>query len=316
MCYALNVSNEDEISRNVCNAGSKRVIINENIFCEKGGLQMPETLDWIKATFNTAGKKLTKKQIHILKYIAENEDKIIYMTLRQLCTAVGCSQVTILRMCTQLGYDGFVDFRAVLRSAREGRRVHSGAGEAGDLFVQVIDNEKKLFSAFLENISSEDITSCASRIAAADFVLILGSGLSSVIGQTLSFRLAQCSINNTVIDPHLNWNGARQMLRALGEKSAVIAISYPMYNHNQAQLVHIAGDTGAFRIAITDSLKAPAALASDKTLICPLSGGNVYNSFVTPMEMVNLLIHSIVIKMGVTYKKPGASDEDQMITEI
>ena len=66
MCYALNVSNEDEISRNVCNAGSKRVIINENIFCEKGGLQMPETLDWIKATFNTAGKKLTKKQIHIL----------------------------------------------------------------------------------------------------------------------------------------------------------------------------------------------------------------------------------------------------------
>lgn len=45
MCYALNVSNEDEISRNVCNAGSKRVIINENIFCEKGGLQMPETLD-------------------------------------------------------------------------------------------------------------------------------------------------------------------------------------------------------------------------------------------------------------------------------
>ncbi|MEA4921585.1 MAG: MurR/RpiR family transcriptional regulator [Clostridiaceae bacterium] len=266
---------------------------------------MQQILDQIRAVFNVGETKLTKKQILILKYISDNIEEASYLTIRKLCSNIGCSQATMMRLCRELGYDSFIAFREGLRKKKSmGIKPDDVIvkSQKEELFDEVLRNEKKLLERFIDSVSRADVDACARKIVEADFVLILGSGISGIIGQALSFRLTQCSVQNTVVDPYKDWKRARQLLALTTHRSVVLGISYPMYNFDQAQAVRIANMGGAYTIGITDTMKAPIAEVAAMTLICPLSGENIFNSFVTPLEMVNLLIHSIIIKLGMTYK--------------
>lgn len=266
---------------------------------------MQQVLNQIRAVFNVGETKLTKKQILILKYISDNIEEASYLTIRKLCSNIGCSQATMMRLCRELGYDSFISFREGLRKKKAmGIKTDDIMlkSQNEELFCEVLNNEKKLLVQFIDNVDSDAVDICAQKIVEADFVLILGSGISGIIGQALSFRLTQCSVENTVVDPNKDWKRARQLLALTTHRSVVIGISYPMYNFDQVQAVRIANMGGAYSIAITDNMKAPIAEVTATTLECPLSGENIFNSFVTPLEMVNLLIHSIIIKLGITYK--------------
>ena len=56
-------------------------------------------------------EKLTAKQKKIFDYMLNNPDDCCYMTIRQLSKRVGVTEVSILRMCRNLGFEGYSDFR-------------------------------------------------------------------------------------------------------------------------------------------------------------------------------------------------------------
>lgn len=266
---------------------------------------MQQMLDQIRKTFNVQNTRLTKKQLSILKYVSDHIDEACYLSLRQLCENIGCSQVTMLRLCRELGFDSFIAFREAIRKKRADlyREDPTPAKDpAPALFETVINNERALFDRFLSQIDPETIDRCAKRMTEADFVLIIGRRISGSVGQILSQRLNQCSIENTVVDPSSDAKRLRQLLSLLTPQSVVVGFSYPVYSDEQFDIVRQANLSGAHTIAITDSIDAPITSLAACTLIAPRSLDNVYNSFVAPVEMVNLLAHSIVIRMGLTYK--------------
>ncbi len=266
---------------------------------------MQQMLDQIRKTFNVQDARLTKKQLSILKYVSDHIDEVCYLSLRQLCENIGCSQVTMLRLCRELSFDSFVAFREAIRKKRADL-YREDPVPAKDptpaLFETVLNNERALFEKFFSQLDPAEIDRCAKRMTEADFVLIIGRRISGSVGQILSMRLSQCSIENTVVDPVVDAKRLRQLLSLLTPQSVVIAFSYPVYSDEQFDAVRQANLSGAYTIAITDSASAPVTSLAASTLLAPRSLSNVYNSFVAPVEMVNLLAHSIVIRMGLTYK--------------
>lgn len=266
---------------------------------------MQQMLDQIRKTFNVQNTRLTKKQLSILKYVSDHIDEACYLSLRQLCENIGCSQVTMLRLCRELGFDSFIAFREAIRKKRADLYREDPApakDPAPALFETVINNERALFDRFLAQLDPDAIDRCAKRMTEADFVLIIGRRISGSVGQILSQRLNQCSIENTVVDPSSDAKRLRQLLSLLTPQSVVVGFSYPVYSDEQFDIVRQANLAGAHTIAITDSVDAPITSLAACTLIAPRSLDNVYNSFVAPVEMINLLAHSIVIRMGLTYK--------------
>lgn len=266
---------------------------------------MQQMLDQIRRTFNVQDTRLTRKQLSILKYISDHIDEACYLSLRQLCENIGCSQVTMLRLCRELGFDSFVAFREAIRKKRADLYREDPLplqDPTSALFETVINNERMLFDRFLSQVDPEAIDRCAKRMTEADFVLIIGRRISHSVGQLLSMRLSQCSIENTVVDPVVDAKRMRQLLSLLTPQSVVVAFSYPIYSDEQLEAIHQARLSGAYTIAITDSIEAPIAAQSSCVLLAPRSLDNVYNSFIAPIEMTNLLAHSIVIRMGLTYK--------------
>ncbi len=266
---------------------------------------MQQMLDQIRKTFNVQDTRLTKKQLSILKYVSDHLDEACYLSLRQLCENIDCSQVTMLRLCRELGFDSFVAFREAVRKKRadlyrEDQQPQKDPLPA--LFETVLNNERALFDQFLTTLDPEAIDRAAKRMTEADFVLIIGRRISHSVGQLLSMRLGQCSIESTVVDPVVDAKRLRQLMTLLTPQSVVVAFSYPVYSNEQLDAVRQANLSGAYTIAITDSADAPISALTATTLLAPRSLDNVYNSFIAPVEMTNLLAHSIIIRMGLTYK--------------
>ncbi len=265
---------------------------------------MQQMLDQIRKTFNVQDTRLTKKQLSILKYISDHLDEACYLSLRQLCENIDCSQVTMLRLCRELGFDSFIAFREAVRKKRADLYREDPVPQRDPLpalFETVLQNERALFDQFLTRLDYEAIDRCAKRMTEADFVLIIGRRLSGAVGQVLSMRLSQCSIESTVVDPMVDGKRLRQLLSLLTPQSVVVAFSYPVYSTEQLDIIRQANLSGAYTIAITDSSEAPITSLAATTLLAPRSMDNVYNSFIAPVEMANLLAHSIVIRMGLTY---------------
>lgn len=59
-------------------------------------------------------QKFNETEVRLYKYIVDNGDKILYMTIRELADKVHMSTSTILRFCNKMNYDGYNEFKKVL----------------------------------------------------------------------------------------------------------------------------------------------------------------------------------------------------------
>ena len=60
-------------------------------------------------------KSFNQLEMDVYNYIVQNEDKVIYMKVRELADAVHVSTTTVLRFCKKAGCEGYSEFRLKLR---------------------------------------------------------------------------------------------------------------------------------------------------------------------------------------------------------
>ena len=58
---------------------------------------------------------LTKKQKTIADFLLESPEDICFITLAQLSQCTNATELTILRFCKKLGYDGFLELKNAFR---------------------------------------------------------------------------------------------------------------------------------------------------------------------------------------------------------
>ncbi|MRH44209.1 SIS domain-containing protein [Aquibacillus halophilus] len=115
-------------------------------------------------------------EYELYNYIIHNEDKIIYMRIRDLADETHVSTTTILRFCRKLGCEGFSEFKVKLK-----------------LKLKENTNSNKLASTkssateFLERTLTHDydekIDKIASVIAIAKSVVFIGVGSSGILAE-------------------------------------------------------------------------------------------------------------------------------------
>ena len=76
----------------------------------------------ISATIQEKYGTLTKKQKTIADHMLRNDEEMCFITLKQLSADVGCSEMTILNLCTALGYGNFNEVKYEFRKQAASRR--------------------------------------------------------------------------------------------------------------------------------------------------------------------------------------------------
>lgn len=63
------------------------------------------------ALIKNAYPTLSKKEKLVIDYILENSERVFSMTVSDLAKKVGVAASTIVRLCKNLGYSGFSEFK-------------------------------------------------------------------------------------------------------------------------------------------------------------------------------------------------------------
>lgn len=240
--------------------------------------------------------KLSKGHKRIADYIKKNYDKAAFMTAAALGEQVGVSESTVVRLASNLGYDGYPELQRYLQ---EMVKSHLTSAQRMEVAAKRYGNADLLDRAFLadidtikatrESVSREAFTASAQAINNARKIYILGVRSSASLASFAAFYFNFAFDNVVLVDTSSASEIFEQMYR-IGSEDVCIAISFPRYSNQTVNALSFASDRGAAIISITDGEMSPIASYATYLLTAKSSMVSFVDSLVAPLSLINALI--------------------------
>jgi DNA-binding MurR/RpiR family transcriptional regulator len=195
------------------------------------------------------------------------------MTIVKLAEECGVSQSTVVRLCHELGLEGYRQFRLALateRGLREADRANRSNGDIteGDSLAEVIQKIAYADAHAVEDtarsLSVQELEAVVEAIVAAGRVDIYGVGASGFVAADLQqklYRIGRIAFCHP--DPHIALTSAA----LLGPQDVAIGISHTGLTIDTIDALTLARETGALTVAITNAPSSAIARVADRVLI-------------------------------------------------
>ncbi len=248
------------------------------------------------------GFKMSKGQKKIVEYISSHYDTAAFMTASKLGEAVGVSESTVVRFASELGYDGFGEFKKALgdivknklTSVQRMEIISSKIGDE-DVLKNVVQSDIEKLKQTMDSVSASDFEHAVDVLMNAGTVYILGARTCFSLATFLEVYLNMLLDNVKIVAANSASDVFEQMYR-IGRDDALIAISYPRYSQRTFKGVKFAYERGANIVAITDSPTSPIVGYAECSLIAGCDMSNIVDSLVAPLSLINALIVAIVMR--------------------
>lgn len=238
---------------------------------------------------------LSKKLRVVADYVLENAHEVQYQTITDLAFNTKTSEATVVRLCRDLGYKGYSDFRMALavdlsQSANQSQPKMDGdicEVSAQSAVDSLMDTAKLIDRAALNRICE--------LVHGAKFIGCVGVGASSIVGRYLAYRLVRIGKKAIMYeDTHLAAMSAGQSV--VGDAWFAISSS-----GSTKEVVHAAiqaHQRGVPVVSLTNISHSPLSSISDEMLVAarpegPLTGG-AFSSKVGALLLVDVLINTLL----------------------
>ncbi len=193
----------------------------------------------------------------------------------------GVSMGSVMRFAKRLGYRGYSDFRDALRDACNAR---SGASEPEladlevptDLFgtlAEVVQRDSQHLHRMIQVVDHAKLQRAAEILLQTRHRLILGRGVSHVMGLILAFYLTQAGVPCSAALPSDFSNQAAN----LDAQDLLVAITFHPYSRETVDAAIFAKQNGVTVLGISDRPDSPLADYSD--ILIPVPSENLLFSF-------------------------------------
>lgn len=282
---------------------------------------MYSIIDVIHGKYHT----LTKKQKDIADFMLNNPDDMCFATLKQLSSEISVSEMTILNLCTALGYSNFNEVKYEFRKYASARRKelvsrddtyvlpYIPKGELEDrsgLFRQMCQEELDMVNGFFGSLNIDDYYKAARMICSAKRVVICGRGVSTQLADYLLTRLTINGVPCMSVNTE-SGDAVQAMLYFIDKDTLIIPISFPDYYFMTVKLAQFAKTKGAALLGITDSTRSEVAAVCDMCFYCPTGTRLFLNSMTTPVMAVNFLTMAVSVE-----KSRKSGDHESLTTEF
>lgn len=245
------------------------------------------------------GKRFSKGQKLIAKYILDNYDKAAFMTAGKLGQTVGVSESTVVRFASELGYNGYPEMRKAIQEMIRSRLTSVQRIEVAKEFINddtvlesVMRADIEKLENSLEECDKESFAAAVDSIVSGNHIYIVGMRSSTCLANFLGFYLNLLLENVHIIQDTAVSEVYEQIIR-IKEGDVFIGISFPRYSSRTVKAMKFAKSTGATVIGITDSKSSPFAGIADMLLFAKSDMVSFLDSLVAPMSLINALIVSV-----------------------
>ncbi len=260
-------------------------------------------------TLSSRYDSLTNKQRSVIDYINSNPESICYITLKDLSRSTGVSEVSILRLCRALGFDGFAELKDAFRERLESMRSRvpllsarfprpgARGGDPANALANALRTEAENVETLFETLDAGQVLRCARDLMRADEVFVFGHDGCKILADYMAHRLSYLRVKATPIQMG-NGNTVRILLAKLKPGDFVVLFSFPDYHMPVRNIARFAEQRGARVVTITDSMDSPAGTEHGYNFLCRTTTGTYQNSFTTPTMLVVILTSCIAAQLG------------------
>lgn len=217
---------------------------------------------------------LTPKGKILGSYIIQNPRKVVFMTTKELSSACGVSEATVVRFAAQLGYSGYAEFLQALRDF-----VDSGLtlpdrldlpgmkGPGTDLFHRVVFEEMNNLRLFYETIDVNVLTRLVDQLQDSPSVYVIGSRVSYTFAYYMGWSLTKVRKGVHILKG--SDSTAIDWLTNAPEQSLVVIITTSRYPNELIKLGKVARRLQHQLSLITDNALCPVIPFAGLSLVVP-----------------------------------------------
>lgn len=221
----------------------------------------------------------------VYDYVMKNGKQVLFMTIRELASAVHVSTSTILRFCKKLDCDGYAEFRAQLKVYLEQNEEKKPTSDVFEIlnYFKSANNEE-----FENRISkAEEIVQASKR------VIFVGVGSSGALGKYGARYFSNMGkFSHHIDDPFY------PIVEDLYEDAVVIALSVSGETQQTIHLMNQFKSRQCKIISITNSENSTIAQMSDCNIAYYLTNQLVHGEYnITTQVPVIFIMEAIARRM-------------------
>jgi DNA-binding MurR/RpiR family transcriptional regulator len=239
---------------------------------------------------------LSPKQKQIARFILDDQYFTPFASANELGKKNNTTAATVVRFAQTLGYEGYSEMQAVLRSefpnnittiARMQKRMSEKSLSSSNP-QQAFFTDIKNIERTAVRISEKDLKAAMDAIISARRILVIGAGLSYAPAAFLTHSLKVMGFNAIAVQGEV-LRSAVDISRIEAE-DLMIAIDLWRYVRMTVNAVSQAKKTGSYVIGITDSLVSPVAQMADISFEIATEGIAHSLSITALLSLLNVFI--------------------------
>jgi DNA-binding MurR/RpiR family transcriptional regulator len=208
-----------------------------------------------------------------------------------------------------LGYEGYPEFQKALENWVKNKLnsvqkigTKYGKSTQSEILNSVLSADIEKIQDTIVNLDPAAFEAAVDIILEADTIYLVGVRSCEPLADFLHFYLNMIRGQVVLLKTTSVTEMFEQMIR-IGEKDAIIGISFPRYSMRTLKAMEFANDRNAKVITITDSIHSPMNLYSSCNLLARSDMVSIVDSLVAPLSVINALVVALCLKQPQTVKK-------------
>ena len=244
---------------------------------------------------------LTDAEKRVARFIVNNREDVIYLTVSELAVQSGSSEATIVRFCKSMGYRGFQDFK--INVAKNTTDSQTGSNEAVKQDDSASTIKRKIFNSRIQALSEtqsvlsdKEFERAANALANANRIEMFGVGASAYVAMDMKHKFLKYGIKCGV---ELDADTQAMSASLLGKGDVAIGITYSGRSSLTIRSLRLAKERGATTITLTGHARSPALKVSDIVLFTTaketLYNSDAFASRVAEITVLDALLTAILL---------------------
>lgn len=256
----------------------------------------------IISRMNEHFNKMSKGHKAIASYIFDHYEQAVFMTAAKLGETVGVSESTVVRFAAGIGYEGYPEFQMSLaewvkNKLNKVQKISAKYGNSSqsEILSSVLNADIEKIQDTIVNLDPVAFEAAVDIILNARQIYIIGVRSCAPLAEFLHFYLNMIRGGVILLQTTSVTELFEQMIR-IGEKDAIIGISFPRYSMRTLKAIEFANDRNAKVITITDTIHSPMNLYSSCNLLARSDMVSIVDSLVAPLSVINALVVALCLK--------------------
>jgi DNA-binding MurR/RpiR family transcriptional regulator len=238
--------------------------------------------------------RLSPAHRQIARFLVEHPDEAVYLTSSELAQRAQVSQPSVTRFAVAVGFSGYPELRAEVRSRLLGQAAPAAAPEAGGAWQSAIAADVLNLQQLASSPWAADrLERIGLSLAASRPLLVLGLRVSRPLAELFVYFARKVHPDVRLVPPGSEGDDVLARAREAGA-TWLLAFGLPRYPSQLLSAMQWARKLGLRVALLTDSPVSPLADEADDLLAAPVHAELTFDSLVGPLALTMGLLQVLV----------------------